>query len=68
VLRLPNDVDVETTLASRCAGRPAGGTINFFPTGMSCGGVIVLSRQGVGYEIRVNWLTGGVEIAPSRAS
>jgi general secretion pathway protein H len=29
---------------------------------MSCGGVVVLTRPGVGYEVRVNWLTGGVEV------
>ena len=67
MVRLPNDVDVETTFASRCAGRSAGNTVSFFESGMSCGGAIVLSRQGIGYEIRVNWLTGGVEIAPYRA-
>ena len=32
---------------------------------MSCGGVITLSRLGIGYEVRVNWLTGGVELLPS---
>ena len=68
VLRLPSDVDVQTTLAASCAGRGAGSTINFFPSGMSCGGAIALSRQGIGYEIRVNWLTGGVEIAAYSAS
>jgi hypothetical protein len=26
--------------------------------------VIALTRLGVGYQIRVNWLTGGVEIVP----
>jgi general secretion pathway protein H len=31
---------------------------------MSCGGTIVLSRLGAVYEIRVNWLTGGIEIVP----
>ena len=31
---------------------------------MSCGGAIALTRLGVGYEIRVNWLTGRVEIVP----
>jgi general secretion pathway protein H len=38
--------------------------IVFFASGMSCGGVIALTRLGVGYQIRVNWLTGGVEIVP----
>jgi general secretion pathway protein H len=50
-------------LASRCYDRPAGATIDFFPSGMSCGGVLAVSRPGVGYEIRVNWLTGGVDVA-----
>jgi general secretion pathway protein H len=34
---------------------------------MSCGGTIALSRSGVGYQIRVNWLTGGVEVVPVNA-
>ena len=66
ILRLPNDVTVNAMLASRCADRNAGRSIDFFPTGMSCGGVIALVRPGMGYEIRVNWLTGGVEIVPQK--
>ena len=65
-LRLPNDVTVEAVLAVRCADRPAGGSIDFFPSGMSCGGTIALLRPGVGYEVRVNWLTGGVDIVPQK--
>jgi len=26
--------------------------------------VIALTRQGIGYEVRVNWLTGGVDVLP----
>jgi len=33
---------------------------------MSCGGVIALSRPGMGVEVRVNWLTGGVDIVPQK--
>ena len=66
-VRFPSDVAVETTLAASCAGRSAENTISFFASGMSCGGAIVLVRQGIGYQIRVNWLTGGVEIAPYSA-
>jgi len=29
---------------------------------MSCGGAIALTRLGVGYQVRVNWLTGAVEV------
>jgi general secretion pathway protein H len=64
VVRIPNDVNFDALLAARCNQRPAGDTIRFFPSGMSCGGVVALTRQGVGYEVRVNWLTGGVEVVP----
>ena len=64
VIRVPDDVAFDAMLAARCNQRPAGPTIRFFASGMSCGGAIALMRLGVGYEIRVNWLTGGVEIVP----
>jgi general secretion pathway protein H len=62
-VQLPSDVGFNATLAARCAQRPAGPTIRFFASGMSCGGVLALTRLGTGYEIRVNWLTGGVDVA-----
>jgi general secretion pathway protein H len=64
VIRLPQDVKFEAILAARCNQRPAGSTIRFFASGMSCGGALALTRLGVGYQIRVNWLTGGVEVVP----
>jgi general secretion pathway protein H len=67
-IRVPNDVQFDAALASRCNQREAGSMIVFFSSGMSCGGVIALTRLGVGYQIRVNWLTGGVEIVPLNAS
>lgn len=66
VIRLPGDVSLDAILASRCADRNAGGSIDFFPSGMSCGGTIALSRPGMGFEVRVNWLTGGVEIVSQK--
>jgi general secretion pathway protein H len=64
VVRLPPDVAFDAVLAERCGGRSTGSTIDFFPSGSSCGGTIALARQGPGFQIRVNWLTGGVEIVP----
>jgi general secretion pathway protein H len=61
-VEIPEDVTFAALLAQRCQGRPVGSTIDFFPSGASCGGTIALSRQGFGYQIRVNWLTGGVEV------
>ena len=64
IVQLPGDVRLDAMLASRCYDRPAGVTIDFFPSGLSCGGVLALTRGGIGYEVRVNWLTGGVDVLP----
>jgi general secretion pathway protein H len=66
IIRLPDDVSLDAMLASRCADRNAGRSIDFFPSGMSCGGVLALARPGMGFEVRVNWLTGGVDIVPQK--
>jgi general secretion pathway protein H len=64
VVHLPADVRFDALLATRCYDRTTGMTVDFFPSGMSCGGVIALTRSGFGYEVRVNWLTGGVDVIP----
>lgn len=63
-VNLPADVSFDATVARTCDGRSSGASIDFFPNGMSCGGTIGLARPGGGYQVRVNWLTGGVEIVP----
>jgi general secretion pathway protein H len=68
ILQVPDDVSFQAMLPQSCNERPARATISFFATGSSCGGTIVLSRLGTGYEIRVNWLTGGIEVVARNAS
>ena len=68
VIEIPADVSFQALLAQRCGDRLVGATIDFFPSGESCGGVIAIARQGVGYQIRVNWLTGGVEVVATGKS
>lgn len=63
-IEIPHDVLFSALLAQRCGGRPVGSTIDFFPSGASCGGTIAITRQGFGYQIRVNWLTGAVDVVP----
>jgi len=63
-VRMPADVTVEALLASRCKDRAAGRAIHHLASGLSCGGVIRLTRPGAGFQIKVNWLTGGAEIVP----
>jgi general secretion pathway protein H len=67
VLRLPADVGFSAVLASQCGGRSAGTSVEFLPSGMSCGGTIFLSRPGTTLEVRITWLTGGVEVVPGKA-
>jgi general secretion pathway protein H len=62
IVRLPTDVAIDALLPERCNEARLRSAIQFFPSGMSCGAVITLSRLGSGYEIRVNWLTGGIEV------
>jgi general secretion pathway protein H len=67
-VRVPSDVGFDAVLATLCAGRAAGPTIDFFPSGMSCGGTIIMNALGTRLEIRVSWLTGSVEIVPAAAT
>ena len=67
LLRLPNDVLFEAVLPQRCNQRPVFSAINFLASGASCGGTLMLTRFGVGYEVLVNWLTGGIEVATRNA-
>ena len=62
IIRIPDDVRFEALLPRTCNRRDSLSTISFFASGMSCGGAIALTRLDVGYEVRVNWLTGRVEI------
>jgi general secretion pathway protein H len=64
-IRFPDDVRLETLLPRNCDNRPAVQTISFFGSGMSCGGVITLTHLDAGYQIRVNWLTGRIEVVPN---
>ena len=61
-IRIPDDVRFDALLPQTCRQRAALSSISFFADGMSCGGSIALSRLDTAYEIRVNWLTGRIEI------
>jgi general secretion pathway protein H len=61
-IRIPDDVHFDAVLPQTCQRQAALSTIRFFANGMSCGGTIALTRFDAAYEVRVNWLTGRVEI------
>jgi general secretion pathway protein H len=60
---VPRDVIVDVlALDEVWSGRQA--VVRFLPDGASSGTVVRFSREGAGYEVRVNWYTGGVLVAP----
>jgi general secretion pathway protein H len=67
-VRLPDDVTVDALLPARCNGQSIASRILFFESGMSCGGVIRLTRPGTSIEVRVNWLTGGIDIVAPKTT
>jgi len=63
VLAIPRDVALDVLgIDALWSGRQA--VVRFTPDGASTGAVLKLSRENAEYEIRVNWYTGGVAIAP----
>ena len=60
--RAPRDVVIDILGAdAQWEGRRA--VVRFEPDGASSGTVMRLSREGAGYEVRVNWFTGSVAVA-----
>jgi general secretion pathway protein H len=60
---VPPDVIVDVLALDQVwSGRQA--VVRFLPDGASSGTVVRFSREGASYEVRVNWYTGGVLVAP----
>ena len=59
---VPRDVVIDILGAdAQWEGRRA--VVRFEPDGASSGTVMRFSREGAGYEVRVNWFTGSVAVA-----
>jgi general secretion pathway protein H len=64
---LPSDVTLDVVASALCADRGGGFAIRFAPDGRSCGAIVHLVKGGLDWRVRVNWLTGLVDIvAPGR--
>jgi general secretion pathway protein H len=59
---IPRDLAVEVTTAQECMEGTQSFVIIFAPNGSSCGGVILLRKNGRAYAVRINWLTGMVDV------
>ena len=62
-IAVPRDVELNLLGVDEVwSGRRA--VVRFESDGASSGAVLRLSREGAQYEVRVNWYTGGVLVAP----
>jgi general secretion pathway protein H len=65
---VPRDIAFSVTTGVPCIAGTQRFAIAFAPDGTSCGGVIQLSKRARSYSIRINWLSGMVDVVhvPSR--
>lgn len=61
-VEVPGDIAVEVRTGAACMTAARQFTIVFSPDGSSCGGVIVLKKGGLTYAVRVNWLSGMIDV------
>ncbi len=62
VIALPQDVTLDVIASGICPSDDGQFAISFSPDGRSCGAVISLAKDGRDWRIRINWLTGLVDV------
>ena len=62
-VEIPRDASLEIATAPQCADGQQRFLITFAPDGSSCGGVFTLREGSLAFRIRVNWLSGMVDVA-----
>ena len=66
-LTLPSDVTLDVTASDLCRDRSGHVAIVFTVNGSSCGAVLSLAKGDLAWRIRVNWLSGDIDVvAPPR--
>ncbi len=67
VIAIPQDVTLDVIASDVCPSEDGQFAISFAADGRSCGAVISLAKDGRDWRIRVNWLTGLIDvIAPGQ--
>jgi general secretion pathway protein H len=59
---IPNDIAIEVTTGAQCIEGARQFVILFAPDGTSCGGVVTLKSADQGFAIRINWLSGMIDV------
>ena len=67
MVTLPSDVALDVIASELCADQAGRFAIRFAPDGRSCGAIVHVKKGELDWRIRVNWLTGLIDIvAPGR--
>ncbi len=61
---LPKGLDLKLVVAESEMENGHMGAIRFFADGGSTGGRVILARDGAGWQVGTQWLTGRVQVAP----
>jgi general secretion pathway protein H len=61
---LPQDVTLDVVASDACRTPGNELAIVFGPDGRTCGAVISLARGNLNWRVRVNWLTGFIDVVP----
>ncbi|MFZ1575296.1 MAG: GspH/FimT family protein [Chromatiaceae bacterium] len=67
-ISLPKGLDLKLVVAESEMENDQTGAIRFFADGGSTGGRVILARDGAGWQIGTQWLTGRVQVAPWEGS
>jgi general secretion pathway protein H len=66
-IELPRDLALDVIASNLCSAEPGAFSIIFAADGRSCGAVIRIVKADRDWRIRINWLTGYVDVvAPGR--
>jgi general secretion pathway protein H len=66
-IELPRDLALDVIASTLCSAEPGAFSIIFAADGRSCGAVIRIVKADRDWRIRINWLTGYVDVvAPGR--
>lgn len=61
---LPNDVTLDLVASDSCRTALNELAVIFAPDGRSCGAVVTLASGRLAWRIRINWLTGFIDVVP----
>jgi general secretion pathway protein H len=67
VVMLPDDLSLDVIASDVCVAAPGRFAIAFAADGRSCGAVIRISKATRAWRIRINWLTGFVDVVAPQA-